>query len=86
MSPDADLLLVKAPPLQRLTISLQVRCEGGAAVGDGQIRQVVLEDDGVSVLVEERADDGHQLGEGLGLAAVGVVHATSWPQGGAQLP
>lgn len=52
ISADTDLLLVKALPLQCLTIGLQVLGEGGAAVGDGQVGQELLEVDGVGVLVK----------------------------------
>jgi len=52
VSRDTDLLLVKALPLQCVTISLQVLCEGGAAICDGQVWQEALQGDGVSVLVK----------------------------------
>lgn len=83
---NTDLLLVKPLPLHRVTKSLQVLGEGGAAVGDGQVGQQVLEDDGVGMLVEQRPHNGYQMGESLCVATVDVVHYTSWPQVGAQLP
>lgn len=78
--------MVKALPLHGVTKSLKVLSKGGAAVGDGQVGQQVLEGDGVSVLVEQRPHNGDKMGENLRLAAAAVVHYAFWPQVGAQLP
>lgn len=83
---NADLLLVKTLPLHCVTKSLQVLGEGGAAIGDGQVWQQILEGDGISVLVEERPHNGHQMGERLRTATAKVVYYPSWPQVGTQLP
>lgn len=80
-----DLVLVETLPLQRVAVGLQVLSKRGAAVGDWEVGQQLLEGDGVSVLVQERTHNGHQLGEGLLVSTVGAVHYTLRPQGGAQL-
>lgn len=78
--------MIKALPLYGVTKSLQVLSKGGAAVGDGQVGQQILEGDGVSMLVEQRPHNGDKMRENLRLAAAAVVHYTFWPQVGAQLP
>lgn len=83
--PETNLLLVKGLPLQRVTINFQVLGEGSAAVGDGQVGKVVLEGNGICVLVQQRPHNGHQLGERLRTTNVCIFHYTFWPQGSAKL-
>ena len=78
------MMLVEVLPLHGVTVVLQVLSEGGATIGHRKVRQQGLQRDGVSVLIQEGAYDGHQPGEGLRVPAIGVHHDTLWPQGGAQ--
>lgn len=84
--PRTHLLVVEALPLGRAAEGLQVLGEGCAAVGDGQVGQQLLQGDRVGVLVQQCAHDGHQVGEGLRLAAATLIHDPLRPQVGAQLP